>query len=175
MAQAEAVFRAEACGHLPQLRRASARLAGNRTDADDLVQDAYVRALAGASRFRTGTNLGAWLYTILKNLSRNRRRDQQRQRAHLESAGGDSIEWHPSPAASPEQLLLQQSFAPALRGALESMPKALRDAVWLRDVEEFSYAEMAERLRIPIGTVMSRISRGRRMLHDRLVRQKDTP
>jgi RNA polymerase sigma-70 factor (ECF subfamily) len=60
-------------------------------------------------------------------------------------------------------------MAPGLQAALESLPKALRDAVWLRDVDELSYAEIAARLRIPIGTVMSRISRGRRLLHDRLV------
>jgi RNA polymerase sigma-70 factor (ECF subfamily) len=65
--------------------------------------------------------------------------------------------------------LLARTLAPGLQGALESLPKSLRDAVWLRDVDELSYAEIAKRLRIPIGTVMSRISRGRRLLHDRLV------
>ena len=67
------------------------------------------------------------------------------------------------------QALLSQAIAPQLQHALESMPKELRDAVWLRDVEEHSYAEIAQRLRIPAGTVMSRISRGRRLLHDRLL------
>jgi RNA polymerase sigma-70 factor (ECF subfamily) len=69
---------------------------------------------------------------------------------------------------SPEEALLSRTMAPQLQQALESLPKALRDAVWLRDVEERSYAEIALHLRIPIGTVMSRISRGRRLLHDRL-------
>ncbi len=172
---AEAAFGAEAATHLPQLRRAGIRLAGNQADADDLVQDAYLRALSAATRFRPGTNLGAWLFTILRNLSRNRQRDARRLRLHLEDGGGEWIEQHPSRSASPEQLLLQQSVAPALQRALESMPKALRDAVWLRDVEGLTYAEMAARLRIPLGTVMSRISRGRRVLHDRLTGHEEMP
>ena len=69
--------------------------------------------------------------------------------------------------------MLSEVSGPSLRAALESLPKTLRDAVWLRDVEEMTYADMARRLRIPIGTVMSRISRGRRLLHERLVARGD--
>ena len=79
-----------------------------------------------------------------------------------------AAESHIASEASPEQRLVNEGLAPPLQAALESMPKALRDAVWLRDVEDMSYADMARRLRVPIGTVMSRISRGRRLLHDRM-------
>jgi RNA polymerase sigma-70 factor, ECF subfamily len=164
------LFDADALGHLGTLRTLSRRLAPDRAEADDLVQDAYLHAFRAADRFTPGTNLRAWLRTILTNLARNRRRDRGRARVRLDedevSRAADS---RASGQASPEQMLLSEAVGPSLRAALESMPKALRDAVWLRDVEELSYADMARRLRIPIGTVMSRISRGRRLLHERLL------
>ncbi len=157
----------EALGHFGDLRKLSLRLTRNRADADDLVQDAYLRAFRAFERFTPGTNLKAWLQTILRNAASNRRRDQYRARVRDEAAR--TAETRASGDASPEQALLSQVIAPRLQHALESMPKELRDAVWLRDVEELSYAEIAQRLRIPAGTVMSRISRGRRLLHDRLL------
>jgi RNA polymerase sigma-70 factor (ECF subfamily) len=163
-------FEKEALHHFGDLRKLSFRLTRNRADADDLVQDAYLRAFRGFELFTTGTNLRAWLQTILRNVARNRWRDQHRARVlthEAEAAGTTEIR---APGdTSPEQVLLDQVMAPRLQQALESMPKELRDAVWLRDVEELSYAEIAERLRIPAGTVMSRISRGRHQLHDRLI------
>jgi RNA polymerase sigma-70 factor (ECF subfamily) len=114
--------------------------------------------------------LRAWLRTILTNLAKNHRRDRGRSRIQAnEDAVARAADSHVSGQASPEQLLLTDVVGPRLRTALESMPKSLRDAVWLRDVEELSYAEIAQRLRVPLGTVMSRISRGRRMLHERLL------
>ncbi len=162
----------EALDHLDQMRKVSLRLTRNREDAEDLVQAAFVRALRAAERFTPGTNVKAWLLTILRNLARNHRRDKVRRRAHLE-VDYSNLEIA-APEASPEQVLLSRTIAPQLQTALESLPKALRDAVWLRDVSELSYAEIAERLRIPIGTVMSRISRGRRLLHDRLVQLSES-
>jgi len=167
-------FEKEALHHFGDLRKLSLRLTRNRADADDLVQDAYLRAFRGFQLFTPGTNLRAWLHTILRNVARNRWRDQNRARVlarvlidEADAAGTTEI---PAPGdASPEQVLLNQAMAPLLQRALESMPKELRDAVWLRDVEELSYAEMTQRLRIPAGTVMSRISRGRHQLHDRLM------
>jgi len=161
-------FEAEALGHFGGLRRLSLRLTRNRADADDLVQDAYLRAFRASDRFTPGTNLKAWLQTILRNAASNRRRDQYRAQVQLDEVAR-TAKTRASGDASPEQALLGQVIAPRLRNALESMPKDLRDAVWLRDVEELSYAELAQRLRIPAGTVMSRISRGRRLLHDRLL------
>lgn len=169
-------FDTEALSHLAALKRASTALAGQRADAEDLVQDAYMRALRSSASFEPGTNLRAWLFTILRNVARNRRRDDRRRARRLDIGIDDGvIEQTASGEASPEQRLLNRSVAPQLREALESMPKALRDAVWLRDVEELSYADMAARLRIPLGTVMSRISRGRRLLHDRLVAPGSEP
>jgi RNA polymerase sigma-70 factor, ECF subfamily len=160
----------EALGHFGDLRKLSLRLTRNRADADDLVQDAYLRAFRAFERFTPGTNLKAWLQTILRNAACNRWRDQNRARVRVdETEAGRTAETRASGDASPEQALLSQVIAPRLQHALESMPKELRDAVWLRDVEELSYAEITQQLRIPAGTVMSRISRGRRLLHDRLL------
>jgi RNA polymerase sigma-70 factor, ECF subfamily len=163
-------FDDEALDHFGALRKLSLRLTQNRTEADDLVQDAYLHAFRASDRFTPGTNLKAWLRTILTNLARNRRRDGVRSRVRTnEEEVARAAESGVSDEASPEQRLLGEVVAPRLQTALESMPKTLRDAVWMRDVEELSYAEIARRLRVPIGTVMSRISRGRRLLHERLL------
>ena len=169
-------FEAEALDHLPLLRRTALSLTPRRADADDLVQDAYVRALQASPRLRPDSNLRAWLLTILRNLARNHRRDTFRAQRHWEAdspTADAALAAAPAAAASPEQRLLNRSVAPQLQQALEALPKSLRDAVWLRDVDELSYQEMAHRLKIPIGTVMSRISRGRRQLHDRLALIQD--
>jgi RNA polymerase sigma-70 factor, ECF subfamily len=167
-------FDDEALDHFGALRSLSLRLTQNRTEADDLVQDTYLHAFRASDRFTPGTNLKAWLRTILTNLARNRRRDRVRSRVQTnEEQVAQAAESGVSEEASPEQRLLREVVAPRLQAGLESMPKTLRDAVWLRDVEELSYAEMARRLRIPIGTVMSRISRGRRLLHERLLALDD--
>jgi len=163
-------FDDDAVGHLGALQAASRRIAANRSEAEDLVQDAYLQAFKAAGRFTPGTNLRAWLRTILNNLAKNRRRDASRARVHAnEYEVARAAASLGSVHVTPEQQLLSAVIAPRLRDALEGMPKALRDAVWLCDVEELSYAEIAQRMRIPIGTVMSRISRGRRLLHARLV------
>ena len=163
-------FDAEALDQLGTLRALSRRMAPDRTEADDLLQDAYLNAFRASDRFEPGTNLRAWLRTILTNLAKNRRRDLVRSRVQFNEAEvARAADARASGQASPEQRLLSEVVAPSLQAALESMPKTHRDAVWLRDVEEMTYADMARRLRIPIGTVMSRISRGRRLLHERLV------
>src|SRR5262249_23451491 len=165
-----AVFDAAALDYLDSLKRLSRRLAQSQTEAEDLVQEAYLHAFRASDHFRPGTNLRAWLRTILTNLARNRRRDDYRARVRADEAEvARAINIRPSHQASPEQLLLNGVIGPGLQSALESMPKALRDAVWLRDVEELSYADMARQLCVPIGTVMSRISRGRRLFHERML------
>ena len=164
------VFDAEALVHLDNLKKLSRRLVQNASEADDLVQETYLHALRASDRFTLGTNLRAWLRTILTNLVRNHRRDHYRSCVKTDEAEvAQAINTHISHHASPEQLLLNDVIAPELQMALESMPKSLRDAVWLRDVEELSYADIAQRLRVPIGTVMSRISRGRRLFHARML------
>ena len=164
-------FSAEALEFLQPLFATAMRLTRNRADAEDLVQDTYVKAFRHSGQFKRGTNLRAWLYTILHNTWRNRIRDASRDTVDVDSeqveqlaaggAGGEQIE-------TPERILMRSTLDADLQGALDSLPEAFRDAVWLRDVEEFSYAEIAEMLNVPIGTVMSRISRGRRLLYQKL-------
>lgn len=163
-------FDAEVLDHLGTLKSLSRRLARNQSEADDLVQSTYLQALRASHRFTPGTNVRAWLRTILTNLARNPRRDRGRSRIQIdEGEVARAADLRASDQSSPERLLLNEIVGGRLQTALESMPKALRDAVWLRDVEELSYAEIAQRLRVPLGTVMSRISRGRGALHDRLL------
>jgi len=162
---------ARALEFLEPLYATALRLTRNRADAEDLVQDTFVKALRFSDRFTAGTNLRAWLYTILLNTWRNRRRDSARapvevDSARVEEAAGSSD--GPSEGETPEQILLRATVREDLQVALDGLPEVFREAVWLRDVEEFTYAEIAGILGIPIGTVMSRISRGRRLLFERL-------
>jgi RNA polymerase sigma-70 factor (ECF subfamily) len=164
-------FSAEALQFLQPLFATAMRLTRNRADAEDLVQDTYVKAFGHSGQFKRGTNLRAWLYTILHNTWRNRRRDASRDTVDIDSeqveqlaAGGSGREQ----IETPERILMRSTLDADLQAALDSLPEAFREAVWLRDVEEFTYAEIAEMLTVPIGTVMSRISRGRRMLYEKL-------
>ncbi len=161
-------FEAEALSYVDSLYGAALRLTRRPEDAQDLVQETYLKAFRSADRFTPGTNLKAWLFTILHNTWRNLIRDRSRERVDIDS---EAVEQAADTAAlheTAEHLLARRSMDPALRDALDSLPPAFRQAVWLRDVEEFSYAEIARMLDVPIGTVMSRISRGRRMLAERL-------
>jgi RNA polymerase sigma-70 factor (ECF subfamily) len=167
-------FEKEALAYLDSLYRTARRLSRDRADAEDLVQDTYLKAFRAARQFQAGTNLRAWLFTILHNTARNRFRDRAREQVTVDSDVVERAADAPPAVAgqraaeTPETLLLHDTLAPDLQAAVDSLPLAFREAVWLRDVEEFSYAEIAEMLDVPIGTVMSRISRGRRVLFDRL-------
>ena len=164
-------FAAEVLRFLEALYATAVRLTRNRADAEDLVQDTVVKALRFADRFQPGTNLKAWLYTILHNTWRNRRRDASREPVDVDSARVDDAATQiagPSVVETPERILLREALDADLQSALDGLPEAFREAVWLRDVEEFSYAEIADMLGIPVGTVMSRISRGRRQLFEAL-------
>jgi RNA polymerase sigma-70 factor (ECF subfamily) len=161
-------FDAAALSHLDSLYGLAIRLTRNRDDAQDLVQDTYLKAFRASGRFESGTNLKAWLFTILHNTWRNAVRDRGRSLVDVNSEEVERAVDVAAEGASPEEVLARRTMDPGLREALDSLPAAFREAVWLRDVEEFSYAEIAAMLDVPIGTVMSRISRGRRLLHDRL-------
>ena len=160
---------ARALEFLEPLYAAALRLTRNPADAEDLVQDTFVKALRFSDRFAEGTNLKAWLYTILHNTWRNQRRDRARARLEADSetveqlvdlgAGADR------PADNPEAGLLEAVLSDDLRTALDDLPQPYRETVWLRDVEELSYQEIAAILDVPIGTVMSRLSRARRQLY----------
>ena len=167
-------FEADALACLDSLYRTALRLTHVPADAEDLVQETYLKAFRAADRFEPGTNLKAWLFTILHNTARNRVRDRRREAVTFDSETVDRAADAPPDVGAarfvdtPETLLLRETLDPDLKAAIEALPEAFRQAVWLRDVEEFSYAEIASMLAIPAGTVMSRISRGRRMLFDRL-------
>lgn len=151
------------------------RLTRNSADAEDLVQDTVVKALAAQARFQRGTNIKAWLFTILQNTWRNRRRDAVRDPLENDPAPVDDMTVGLNDVAvTPESLLVRATLDADLQHALDDLPEVFREAVWLRDVDEFSYAEIAEMLGVPIGTVMSRISRGRRQLYRRLTAQSAT-
>jgi RNA polymerase sigma-70 factor (ECF subfamily) len=171
-------FETEALAYLDSVYRTARRLTRVPADAEDLVQDTYLKAFRAADRFEPGTNLRAWLFTILHNSARNRARDQARDTVTIDSDAVDraaDARWSDGAfggAETPEALLLRDTLAPDLQSAIDALPDVFRQAVWLRDVEEFSYAEIAEVLSIPVGTVMSRLSRGRRLLFDRLNPQR---
>ena len=161
-------FEAEALSYLDGLYTTALRLTRNTSDAEDLVQDTYVKAFRFAGRFAPGTNLKAWLYTILHNTYRNQRRDSARDPVAPDSDLVDRAAQLPAAADTPEEILLRGTLDAELQSAFDSLPEVFREAVWLRDVEEFSYGDIAQMLQVPIGTVMSRIARGRRLLYDRL-------
>jgi RNA polymerase sigma-70 factor (ECF subfamily) len=169
-----AAFEAEALGLLDSLYRTALRLTRVPADAEDLVQDTYLKAFRAADSFEPGTNLRAWLFTILHNSARNRNRDRARARVTVDSDLAEQAAELPSPGEidTPETLLLRDTLDPDLQAAVDALPDAFRQVVWLRDVEEFTYAEIAAMLDVPAGTVMSRISRGRRLLFNQLRHMK---
>lgn len=170
-------FVTEAMSLLDPLYGTAVRLTRDADRAQDLVQDTYLKAFRARARFRAGTNLKAWLFTILHNTWRNRQRDFARARVEFDSEAveqaADEGGGGASTSETPEALLLKAAGVAELREALDQLPDAFRSAVWLRDVEDLSYQEIAEALAIPIGTVMSRISRGRRMLHAHLLAARE--
>jgi len=161
-------FAAEALSFIDSLYGTALRLTRRAQDAEDLVQETYLKAFRASSQFERGTNLKAWLFTILHNTFRNMRRHDGRNPVDVNSETVERAVDHAAADQSPEQLLTRATLDADLQAALDALPDAFRQAVWLRDVEEFSYAEIARMLEVPIGTVMSRISRGRRMLFERL-------
>jgi RNA polymerase sigma-70 factor (ECF subfamily) len=165
-------FTTEALSYVDSLYGTALRLTRRPADAEDLVQDTYLKAFRAAAQFQRGTNLKAWLFTILHNTFRNMRRHDGRNPVDVDSETVEQAADAAGAQQTPEQLLTRATLDADLQAALDGMPDAFRQAVWLRDVEEFTYAEIAEMVGVPIGTVMSRISRGRRMLFERLSKVK---
>ena len=161
-------FEADALSHLDALYGTAMRLTRNPADAEDLVQESFFRAFRSADQFERGTNLKAWLFTILHNTFRNQLQQAGRTPIEVDTQVVELAEARPGYGESPEQMLMSSTLDADLQEALDALSPAFRQAVWLRDVEEFSYAEIADMLAIPVGTVMSRISRGRRALYQRL-------
>lgn len=147
----------------PALMRAAARLAGNEPDAEDLVQDALLAGWRFFDRFRPGTSFAAWIHTILRNTFYNRVR-----RRRLEPA---AMSTEDLAASAPTRLDLDPAESSAQR-ALENVPEPFRQVVAMADLGDYKYREIARELGIPVGTVMSRLFRGRRALEDLLQRRE---
>ncbi|HUZ08556.1 MAG TPA: sigma-70 family RNA polymerase sigma factor [Acidimicrobiales bacterium] len=172
----QAQFADLAMEYMPALYSAALRMTRNPSDAEDLVQETYLKAYRGFGGFSEGTNLKAWLYRILTNTYINTYRASKRRpeiadvedvedlylyRRLTPDSGGDL-------GRSAEDVALDSFTDDEVKAAIESLPEAFRMAVMLADVEGFSYKEIAEITDVPIGTVMSRIHRGRRALQKAL-------
>jgi len=171
----QASFADAAMPLMDQLYSAAIRMTRNAADAEDLVQETYMKAYRGYERFEEGTNLKAWMYRILTNSYINRYRAKQRRPDETDIAdvedmylyrrlGGEQSDL----GTSAEESFLSSVTDDAVKNAIEAIPENFRIAVLLADVEGFAYKEIAEILEIPIGTVMSRIHRGRKALEKQL-------
>jgi RNA polymerase sigma-70 factor, ECF subfamily len=164
---------AEALGYIAQLRARAARMTRNHSDAEDLVQETYARAFASFHQFQDGTNLKAWLNRILANTFISGYRKRQREPA-LTTAGLQ--DWQlaraqssmPAGVASAEEVALSRVPDASVTEALRQLPGDFRIAVYLADVEGLAYREIAQIMRCPVGTVMSRLHRGRNRLRELL-------
>lgn len=169
-----AIFEEQALPYMDQLYAAAMRMTKNPADAQDLVQETFVKAFASFRQYEQGTNLKAWLYRILTNTFINTYR--KRQREPFQGTIDDLEDWQlggaesttASTSRSAEAEAIDHLPDSAVKDALQQIPEDFRLAVYLADVEGFSYQEIAEIMKTPTGTVMSRLHRGRRMLRELL-------
>ncbi|MXW00083.1 MAG: sigma-70 family RNA polymerase sigma factor [Holophagales bacterium] len=164
-------FEAEVLPFMDSLYSTAYRMSRNRQDAEDLLQETYLRAYKYYDKFQEGTNFKAWLFKILKNTFINRYRKRQRQplkNSFDEIEGSFESKLLESPltarGATPEEELMVDALDQDVQKALEALPEDYRTAVELADLQGLSYREIADQLGIPLGTVMSRLYRGRRKL-----------
>ncbi|GAA4165405.1 RNA polymerase sigma factor SigR [Gryllotalpicola daejeonensis] len=170
----ELTFEEQALPFMDQLYAAALRMTRNPADAQDLVQETFVKAFAAWAQFHQGTNLKAWLYRILTNTFINNYRKKQRE--PFQTPIEDLEDWQLGGAESTTARASRSAEAEAIdhlpdsdvKNALQAIPEDFRMAVYFADVEGFSYQEIADIMKTPIGTVMSRLHRGRRMLRDLL-------
>lgn len=174
MAQDADPFEQQALSFLDALYRTGLRMTRSEADAEDLVQETYIRAFRFRDQFTPGTNMKAWLFRILTNTFINayRRKATQPQTTELDDVEETALHRHMAKTGAeaspePERVVLDSMVDSEIREALEDLPEHFRTVVLL-DVEGFAYKEIAEMLDIPIGTVMSRLHRGRKFLQRRL-------
>ena len=171
----QATFAEQAMEYAPQLYSHALRMTRNAADAEDLLQDTYLRGFRSFHTFEQGTNLRAWLFRILTNLYINSYRAKQRRPQETDLGEVEEVSLYRGvrgrerAADSAEDELLELFTDDEVKAALEDLPEAYRMPVLLADIEEFSYKEIAEILDIPIGTVMSRLHRGRKAMHRALL------
>ena len=169
-----ALFEEQAMEHIDKLYAHAMRKTGNSADANDLVQETYLKAFAAFDQFEQGTNIKAWMHRILENTYINQYRKLQKQPYYspLEELEdwqlGDAESRTASSNRSAEAEAIDHLPASAVKDALQSIPEDFRIAVYLVDVEGYSYQEVADIMETPTGTVMSRLHRGRRLLRDQL-------
>ncbi len=165
-------FEEVALVHLDALYQTALRLTRSRAEADDVVQETFLRAFRSFDRFNPGTNCRAWLFTIMRNAFLNRVRAASREVLE-EDMDRREAEWTPTAVSgvlSPEETFFQTVLHGDVDRALKELPMPFREAVIFADLEGLSYREIADVLGCPIGTVMSRLSRGRRLLRATLLR-----
>ncbi len=169
-------FVEEVMSHAPQLWSAALRMTRNRADAEDLLQETFLKAWRSSHTFERGTNLRAWLFRIMTNTFINRWNAAKRRPMETDIEDVEDLYLYRrlgtlDPAAldsSAEDQMLALFTADEVKAALEDLPEAFRLPVLLADVDGFSYKEIAEMLDVPVGTVMSRLHRGRKAMQKRL-------
>ncbi|MFN2388525.1 MAG: sigma-70 family RNA polymerase sigma factor [Actinomycetota bacterium] len=168
-------FQEEAIPLLDSLYGGALRMTRNPADAEDLIQETMLRAYRSFNRFEPGTNLKAWLFRIMTNAYINTYRKKQREPQKVSTENVEDFDLYqelklhdPRFSETPETLVLDSLLDSQIVEALDDLPEQFRLAVVLSDVEDFSYAEMAEIMDVPMGTVMSRLHRGRKALQKRL-------
>ena len=179
MERDRARFEEEALELSDQVYRVARRMSGSREEAEDLVQDTYARAFRAWQQYQPGTNLRAWLLRILTNLNIDRGRKVQRSPDLQPLEEGDYFLYNKLESTLPdenpdEERVIERLSQNAVVEALAEVPHDFRDVIVLVDIGEFSYADAAQILDIPVGTVMSRLHRGRRILKQRLAEKAVT-
>ncbi|HTZ92464.1 MAG TPA: sigma-70 family RNA polymerase sigma factor [Streptosporangiaceae bacterium] len=172
-------FEADAIPYMRQMFPAALRLTQERCDAEDLIQETFARAYQKFDQFTPGTNLRAWLYCIMARTFYSMCRSRSRRPAEVLAAdvyeSGDGHDSLCTPSYSAESEALAGISDSAIMAALSELPSSFKTVIYLADVEGYQYADIAEIMGTPIGTVMSRIYRGRQMLRSRLVASPAPP